>query len=360
MEHADIVVFLGPTLKIEQARQLLDADYWPPARRGDIYRAGRLDPSIIVLIDGAFEGEPAASHLEILWVLSRGVTVFGAASLGALRAAELGPFGMIGHGKIFEAYDRGILERDDAVAIVHGPAELGYPLLSIALVDVWATLDRALDLALLSASEHDLLRKISSAIFYKDLDIDRLVQNATQAGLSSDRAAIVRTVLSSQIVYQKSADAIELLRAIAADERSSGPAFASAQFTMENTAAWQTFLDDLEHVGTDSMTNEGAFADQVELASIGVILSEREAHRRGYEIGETEFQEAARQFRARNNLHKSTDVQSWMETAGLDHAAYVKLIEEEYYIGQAKAIMQQRIKATKSQIYRRWRAYKFF
>ena len=33
-----ISVFLGPSLQNDQARGLLDADYYPPARKGDVYR----------------------------------------------------------------------------------------------------------------------------------------------------------------------------------------------------------------------------------------------------------------------------------------------------------------------------------
>ena len=57
----------------------------------------------------------------------------GAGSIGALRAAELEAFGMVGEGRIFEAYRSGVLEPydtpfedDDEVAVVHAPAELGY------------------------------------------------------------------------------------------------------------------------------------------------------------------------------------------------------------------------------------------
>ena len=52
--------------------------------------------------------------------MSQGIHVFGSASMGALRA-ELCPFGMVGVGRIFEAYRDGELEDDDEVAVIHGP-----------------------------------------------------------------------------------------------------------------------------------------------------------------------------------------------------------------------------------------------
>src|SRR6185503_7571185 len=96
MQSEDVIVFLGPTLQLQEARPLLDAVYWPPAKRGDIYRASKLEPRIILLIDGAFEAQASVLHNEILWALSKGITVCGAASIGALRAAELAPYGMVG------------------------------------------------------------------------------------------------------------------------------------------------------------------------------------------------------------------------------------------------------------------------
>ena len=45
----------------------------------------------------------------------------GASSMGALRAAELSQFGMVGIGEVYQAFKLGRLEDDDEVAIVHGP-----------------------------------------------------------------------------------------------------------------------------------------------------------------------------------------------------------------------------------------------
>ena len=79
-----------------------------------------------MLIDGLFDASPAVRHKELLQLMARGVPVIGAASMGALRAAELAPFGMIGVGRIFTAYAAGALVGDDEVALLHGPEELGW------------------------------------------------------------------------------------------------------------------------------------------------------------------------------------------------------------------------------------------
>jgi hypothetical protein len=101
-------LFSGPTLPPREAEARLDALCLPPARQGDIWRAVRAHrPAAIGLIDGVFLDAPAVWHREILWALSEGVHVFGAASMGALRAAELDGFGMRGVGRIYAAYRNG-------------------------------------------------------------------------------------------------------------------------------------------------------------------------------------------------------------------------------------------------------------
>src|SRR5262245_34509783 len=122
------VVFLGPTLGADAARSILDAEYRPPAAHGDVYRLlGQAEPPrAIGLVDGYFQAVPAVRHKEILYALSRGVHVFGAASMGALRAVELADFGMVGVGEIFAAYRDRLLEDDDEVAVEHAPASAGF------------------------------------------------------------------------------------------------------------------------------------------------------------------------------------------------------------------------------------------
>ena len=105
MSGHGIIVFLGPSLPVTQAQALLPkATILPPARQGDLYRAARdRHPSTIALVDGIFATVPAVWHREILWAMTEArIRVFGAASMGALRAAELDVFGMVGFGKIYD------------------------------------------------------------------------------------------------------------------------------------------------------------------------------------------------------------------------------------------------------------------
>jgi hypothetical protein len=125
------IVYLGPSLSLDSARHLLAADYRPPVRRGDLpERYG----GTVIIIDGEFRQSLAVSPNEILRLLDRGTRVLGAASMGALRAVELGPFGMIGVGWVYDAYRCGRIQADDEVAVTY--AIDGFRCLTVPLVNV--------------------------------------------------------------------------------------------------------------------------------------------------------------------------------------------------------------------------------
>jgi len=161
----------------------------------------------IGLIDGNFEGVPAVWHKEILYALSLGVACFGAASMGALRAAECAPFGMVPVGWIANQYLAGAIDDDAAVALISAPAELAYAPLSEPLVDAWATLRRLADLALISRRELEALTASANALFFKDRTVGTIVEGA---GLGA-RSGAIRSAYDLHHVSQKRLDALELL-----------------------------------------------------------------------------------------------------------------------------------------------------
>lgn len=85
-----IAVFLGPSLSVQEAKAIIpDALYFPPAKQGDVLSvAVNEHPNAIVLIDGCFGQSLSVWHKELLFCLSNGIHVFGASSMGAIRAAE--------------------------------------------------------------------------------------------------------------------------------------------------------------------------------------------------------------------------------------------------------------------------------
>lgn len=138
-----ILLFAGPSLYGSRLAVPGHVALRPPAIAGDIARAIAERPQAIALVDGLFGTAPSVWHKEILAALDQGIAVVGAASLGALRAAELQPFGMEGVGAVFRACRDGHLVRDDAVLVSHAPAALHYRPLSVALVDAEDSIRRA-------------------------------------------------------------------------------------------------------------------------------------------------------------------------------------------------------------------------
>jgi ribosomal protein S12 methylthiotransferase accessory factor len=108
------IVFLGPSLPVADARAVLDAEYRPPIKRGDLEAIA--DGRMVAIIDGVFQQSLSVAPREITSALARGLRIFGASSMGALRAAEVP--GMVGVGTTFRWFRDGVIERDDEVALV--------------------------------------------------------------------------------------------------------------------------------------------------------------------------------------------------------------------------------------------------
>ena len=234
------VVFLGPSLAIAEARRVLDADYRPPAACGDVYRAARDGAQQIALIDGYFDGRASVWHKELLWAISQGVQVFGGASMGALRAAELADFSMLGVGRIFQDYRRGVLEDDDEVAVLHSPAELDYRPLSEALVNIRATLQAACKHAVLSTFEAGVLLVLGKQTFYRERGWERLFEDA-QGRIDAARLDIFKAWLSQHRVDQKRQDAYLLLRYLRRIAQRP-PRKPALNFVFEPTQSWQRLI----------------------------------------------------------------------------------------------------------------------
>jgi hypothetical protein len=236
-----IFVFAGPSLARADAA-VPGLTYLPPAAEGDIYRATREGPRAIALIDGYFEAQPAVWHKEILWAMYQGIHVFGAASMGALRAAELWSFGMQGAGVIYRAYRRGVLIDDAEVAVLHGPAELNYPSVTEALVNVRANLSRAQAQGVLSREARRLVLQSAAAVYYKDRTWERILAAAVQNGMAAEDAASLKGWLKTNSFDLKRRDAGSLIRLVQEREDSfDEPLQVSYEF--EDTTFWRDLVD---------------------------------------------------------------------------------------------------------------------
>ncbi|MEU8109883.1 TfuA-like protein [Nonomuraea muscovyensis] len=236
------VVFLGPTLPVAEAARILAADYRPPAELGSVYRAARERPAAIGIVDGYFERVPAVWHKEILYALSLGVRVYGAASMGALRAAELAEFGMIPVGEVAEQYRLGVLTDDDEVAVLHAPTQGGYRPLSEPMVNIRATLAAAVREAVIGEEVAAALATRAKGMFYPDREWGALLERAGEDDpAAAAQLARLRAWLPAGAVDQKRLDAERLLAEMGRwIESGGGPP--PVTFPFEQTENWQQLV----------------------------------------------------------------------------------------------------------------------
>jgi hypothetical protein len=325
---SQVVVFLGPTLSHDDARDVLDAEYRPPAAHGDVLRAALRRPRAIGLVDGVFERVPAVWHKEILFALSEGVHVYGAASMGALRAAELDAFGMRGVGTVFRAYAEGVLEDDDEVAVAHAGAEDGFRVLSDAMVDVRATLAAALAAGVVCEETAEALVERIKATFYAER---ALVAALDRADEEHER---LRAWLPDGRVERKREDALELVHAIRHDLEDGLEPFRPT-WALQRTRYWEEARRSVELAGSNA---SGPTAD----AALEAVLDEARLHPDGYrrladrslltalarnaaasagvDVSPWAHEAALEEERKARGLLEPEDVDTWLHESDLDRA----------------------------------------
>ncbi|MFT3886560.1 MAG: TfuA-like protein [Arachnia sp.] len=213
-----IVVFLGPTLSVAEARRHLDAVYLTPAGNGDIVKAVlEHSPRAIALIDGVFAQSPAVRHKEILWAMSRGVRVYGASSMGAVRAAELEAHGMTGYGMVFRWYRRHSLADDAEVAVAMAPAQLGSFPIGDALIDIRLTLKKAVLEHVIDKRMQIYLEDLARSSHYTERSYEKLISKAAEHGMQSKEIFDLKIWLTDGKRKQKAADAVGLLSLLSSD-----------------------------------------------------------------------------------------------------------------------------------------------
>jgi hypothetical protein len=189
-EGPRVHVYCGSTITSSEVTEIIPwAVTHPPVKHGDLLQLTVSAADIVIIIDGLFYHTAPVRHKEILILIAEGVTVIGAASMGALRAAELHPYGMIGLGSIFDAYRAGIIEADDEVAVAHEAGN--YRPLSEALVDIRAIVNQACRDGALNSSEAAELVGAARAIHFTRRTWEALQKNV-ESGNPSLRPAVTR------------------------------------------------------------------------------------------------------------------------------------------------------------------------
>lgn len=163
----ELLVFLGPSLPAAVARRLAPCRVLPPARAGDLFAALPSRPLAVALVDGLFEAVPSVWHHEVLAAQAAGVQVFGGASMGALRAAELSTHGVVGVGRIFGWYRDGVVDDDGEVALLHAGRAHGFRPLTVPLVDVRGAAEAAVAAGACTPAAARALVRAAAGLFYQ-------------------------------------------------------------------------------------------------------------------------------------------------------------------------------------------------
>ncbi len=339
------IVFVGPTLIADEVHALVAADVRPPAAQGDIYRAVKdRQPTCIGLIDGYFDGVPSVWHKEILWTMAEGVQVFGSASMGALRAAELHSFGMLGVGSIYEAFRTGTLEDDDEVAVLHAPAELGFQPLSEPMVSIRATIGKAVARGVLARELAARLIGIAKAQHYSERTWDRLFEDARQQACSPADLQRLQDWLPDGRIDAKRDDAVAMLlqmaEAIATDE----PA-RPVSYQFEWTDVWNELTKRVDADSTAADEDEHLVLDELRLDDEQFrLLCERaalrrlalaEARRRVTTPVRDDLIAEMSRHREANRLTRRADLGTWLRDNRLSERDYEVLLGEGHMIEAA-------------------------
>lgn len=202
------LLFAGPSVHGVDHAAFDGLELRPPAAAGDVLRAALDGATAIGLVDGVFGNAPSVWHKEILAALEYGVEMFGAASMGALRAVECSAFGMRGVGRIFSEYLTGLRTADADVAVLHGPAELGYKPLTLALVDAEITCEVLLHHGMIAPREGPLLVEAARALDFRERNWATVLTLTT---LEEERRTAIRAAIPIISYSQKTQDALQLV-----------------------------------------------------------------------------------------------------------------------------------------------------
>jgi hypothetical protein len=331
-----IVVYAGPTITHEEVRQQLDCVCLPPISHGDILQILPEKPTAIGIIDGYFEGSPSVWHKEILYALDQGVHVYGSASMGALRAAELYPFGMVGVGQIFEWYRDAVVEDDDEVAVLHGPEEVGFMVASEPMVSIRATLQLAHEQQVIDALQKDRLLAAAKNTFYKKRSWNKLLDSCCELFDDETLTRNLKKWLEQSRIDLKKLDAVQMLKTMFRN-RAGFCEKPEPGFHFEWSSIWDTAF--YEQAQSRILEQSPGGDDQRVLDQLRLDPDQFQRYRDralldwicnnrvDIPTSDQGVKMALKQFRADNQLDSRSQLLDYMEQADLDETRLTALLQ---------------------------------
>lgn len=213
----NVIIFLGPSLDTRRAQKVLEADYRPPAKKGDLIRLiMSLDDkeTVVGLIDGYFLLDYPPTPIEVYQLILRPNTVvMGSSSIGALRAVELEKFGMIGVGKVFHLFKRGRLDEDDEVAVTFSPGLNS--LESEAMVDIRYNLYQSMKKGFIEEETRHAITKVAKNIYFPFRTYPNIIEETIRRYPElDDKVKLFEVYILKNRKSIKERDALELVKRI--------------------------------------------------------------------------------------------------------------------------------------------------
>jgi hypothetical protein len=219
------IIFVGPSLSLQKARKIFDADYRGPAKKGDllVLSASSLislknQPNAINfvgLIDGLFLQDYPPTPIEVFQLLSnKNFRVVGGASIGALRAVELEKFGMVGIGKVFQLFKNGTINADDEVAVTFHPGD-AISIQSEAMIDIRFNLFVAHKKNLITKRTKHIIAQTAKSIYFPYRNYSHVIEETrTKFPELSRELESFSSYLNHHRLSLKEIDAIKVIKYI--------------------------------------------------------------------------------------------------------------------------------------------------
>lgn len=331
-----IFVYAGPTLSHAEITRHVDCVCLPPVSHGDILQILPKMPDAIGIIDGYFEGAPSVWHKEILYALDQGVHVYGSSSMGALRAAELYPFGMVGVGQIFEWYRDAVVNDDDEVAVLHGPEEMGFIVASEPMVNIRASLESAHEQQVINEVEKNTLLAAAKNTFYKKRSWSHLLESSIELFGEEFSTRNLKDWLGQNRIDLKKQDALQMLKTMH-QNRANHSIKPETSYHFEWTNVWDTaFYEHGQSLAKAKSLNDGnqrvldqlrLDPDQYERYRDKALLSWICNNRVETPASDIGVKKALKQFRADNQLDSRAELLDYMAQADLDESLLTSLLQ---------------------------------
>lgn len=334
------VVYLGPSLPLGEAKKILGVDkaiYLPPARQADLLSAVTIyKPDVIAIIDGEFGQSLSVWHKEILFALEKGIQVYGASSMGALRAVETSPFGTIGVGIIYDMYATGEINDDDEVALLHSTAEDGYRNISEPMINIRITFRKAAEEKVVSDEIAEAFTDIAKSIFYTERVYPLIFQKAAEKGIAREAIDLMSAFVKDHHVNVKAQDTIKLLETIRDLKE---PVAKQKGLKLERSHLFETLYDmdrSVQHSGTNIELSQIAHFTALHMKDFNYInfnglnkaLVLMLASLLKIEISQEELDKEIGRFQIRQQIKGDEKLEKWMEENDLSHEEFNELFYE--------------------------------